>query len=265
MTAKELIASGLLEAHVLGQTSRSEALLVEHMRATDAGVRAELDAIEQAFETMAIASAEQAPMRTRAAVLSAIGHTDNGRVIAMTRTASTGGTAPWLAAAAVAALVVSAIGNWMLYSRVGAMEEQLAVLQNDRTALAQELEIQRASLETSNAQLAVVLNPHVVLVPLARTDTTMDAAARLYWDPATKDVYLDVLRLPEPPAGKQYQLWALAGGVPIDAGIYDSGPTAHNVQHMKVITEAQAFAVTLEDAGGVPAPTLSAMVLMGQV
>lgn len=265
MNAAELIASGLLEAHVLGQTSRSEAALVDHMRAADTMVRAELDSIEQALEALAMASAATAPVRVRAAVLASIGHADNGRVIAMTPGTSTGDGMKWLAAASVAALVVSAVGNWMLYDKVGAMEEQLAVLQNDRTALAAQLETQRASLEASNAQLAVVLNPHAVLVPLAGTDSTMDAAARLYWDPATKDVYLDVLRLPEPPPGKQYQLWALADGVPIDAGMYDSGTHAHHVQHMKVITEAQAFAVTLEDAGGVPSPTLSAMVLMGQV
>ncbi|MEO8068389.1 MAG: anti-sigma factor [Flavobacteriales bacterium] len=265
MNAAELIASGLLEAHVLGQTSRSEAVLVEHMRATDSGVRAELASVELALEQLAVAGAAPAPARVRAATLAAIGHSDNGRVIAMSRTASTGGTVRWLAAASVAALVVSAVGNWMLYSRVGAMEEQLSVMQNDRTTLAQELETQRTALDASNAQLAVVLNPHVVLVPLAGVDSTMDAAARLYWDPATKDVYLDVLRLPEPPAGKQYQLWALASGVPISAGMYDSSPDASKVQHMKVITEAQTFAVTLEDAGGVPSPTLSAMVLMGNV
>ncbi|MFZ1688276.1 MAG: anti-sigma factor [Flavobacteriales bacterium] len=265
MNAAELIASGLLEAHVLGQTSRNEAALVDHLRAADAGVRAELDSIEQALEALAKTGAAPVPMRVRAAVLGSIGHSDNGRVIAMRPATSTGGGMKWLAAASLAALVVSAVGNWMLYDRVGAMEEQLAVMQNDRTSMAQQMETQRASLEASNAQLAVVLDPRIVLVPLAGTDTTMDAAARLYWDPATKDVYLDVLRLPEPPTGKQYQLWALAGGVPIDAGMYDSGTAAQHVQRMKVITEAQAFAVTLEDAGGVPSPTLSAMVLMGQV
>ena len=265
MNAAELIASGLLEAHVLGQTSRSEAALVDHMRTADANVRAELDSIEQALEALAMANAQPVPVRTRAAVLASIGHSDNVRVVGMKHTTSGGDSMKWLAAASVAALVVSAVGNWMMYNRVGAMEDQLAVMQNDRTALAEQLEAQRTSLEASTAQLAVVLDPHVVLVPLARTDTTMDAAARLYWDPATKDVYLDVLTLPEPPAGKQYQLWALASGVPIDAGMYDSGNHAHHVQRMKVITEAQAFAVTLENVGGVPSPTLSAMVLMGQV
>lgn len=265
MNAAELIALGLLEAHVLGQTSRSEAAFVDHMRTADAGVRAELDSIEQAFESLAMASPAPAPARVRAAVLTNIGHPDNGRVIALKPATTTGDGMKWLAAASVAALVVSAVGNWMLYDRVGAMEEQLAVLQNDRTALAQQLETQRASLEASNAQLAVVLDPHVVIVPLGGVGPTPDAAARLYWDPATKDVYLDMLTLPAPPSGKQYQLWAMADGVPIDAGMFDSADTMHHVQQMKTIVAAQAFAVTLEDAGGVPSPTLSAMVLLGQV
>jgi anti-sigma-K factor RskA len=43
------------------------------------------------------------------------------------------------------------------------------------------------------------------------------------------------------------------------------GPEGDGLQRMKDVPEAQAFAVTLERAGGSPTPTLEAMVLMGPV
>ncbi|QQR86211.1 MAG: anti-sigma factor [Flavobacteriales bacterium] len=264
MTAAEIIASGLLEAHVLGQTSASEAALVEMLRRENAEVRAELDSLERALEAMAEHSAKPAPLRTRAAVMNTIEAKDRATVVRM-KPATSGGSVKWLAAASVAALFVSGIGNWMLYSKVGTMEQQIAVMQNDRTVLAEQMEVQRTAMEASNAQLAVVLDPHKRMVALGGVGTTLDAKARIFWDEKTNDVYMDVLSLPEPPAGKQYQLWALAGGVPIDAGMFDSKDGAAQVQRMKSIPDAQAFAVTLEAEGGVPSPTLEAMVLLGNV
>lgn len=264
MNAAEIISSGLLEAHVLGQTSASEAALVEMFRRENAEVRAELAGIESALEALAMRSAKPAPVRVRAAVMNAVDAKGTVSVVPM-KPATSGGGVKWLAAASVAALLVSAIGNWMLYGKVGNMEQQIASMQNDRAVLAEQMDVQRTAMEASNAQLAVVLDPHKRMVALGGVGTTLDAKARIFWDEKTHDLYMDVLSLPEPPAGKQYQLWALADGVPIDAGMFDSKDSAAQVQRMRSIANAQAFAVTLEAAGGVPSPTLEAMVLLGNV
>jgi anti-sigma-K factor RskA len=64
------------------------------------------------------------------------------------------------------------------------------------------------------------------------------------------------------PAGKQYQLWAIVDGKPVDAGMIGD---CEGLCKMKVIDHAEAFAVTLENAGGSPAPTLTAMFVLGKV
>ena len=67
-----------------------------------------------------------------------------------------------------------------------------------------------------------------------------------------------------PAKDKQYQLWAIIDGKPIDAGMMDiEAPGA--IHKMKSITGAQAFAVTLEKKGGSANPTMNAMYLMGNV
>jgi len=57
MNKEELIASGLLELYVLGETGPEENQLIENLIVTHPDVRRELNDIELAFETLALANA----------------------------------------------------------------------------------------------------------------------------------------------------------------------------------------------------------------
>lgn len=267
MTARELIDSGLLEAYVIGQTDAQDTALVERMRATDAAVREELERIEEGLEAFAKKSALAPPPAARAKVLERIraagpAHAPIVRELPAARAAS--GSLRWLAAASVVALLLSATGNFMLLRELRHTRTELARLETEHEVLAQDLQVQRASYQHSQDQLAVVMDPRTDLVALSGTANATGARARVYWDHGANRVFLDVLNLPEPPAGKQYQLWALVDGNPVDAGVFDMSADANGLQRMKDITRAQAFAVTLEKAGGSPSPDLEALVLMGQ-
>ncbi len=90
--------------------------------------------------------------------------------------------------------------------------------------------------------------------------------ATVYWDSRSKDVYLLVNNLPKPASQKQYQLWAIVDGKPVDAGMVDlSGSQDNMLLKMRNIPEAQAFAITLEKEGGSPSPTMEAMYVLGKV
>jgi anti-sigma-K factor RskA len=268
MTARELIDSGLLEAYVIGQTDAQDTALVERMRASDAAVREELERIEEGLEQFAKKSAVVPPPAARAKVLERIGATPTAthapivRELPAVRAAS--GSWRWLAAASVVALLLSATGNFMLLRELRHTRTELARLETEHEVLAQDLQVQRASYQHSQDQLAVVMDPRTDLVALSGTANATGAKARVYWDHGANRVFLDVLNLPEPPAGKQYQLWALVDGNPVDAGVFDMSADANGLQRMKDITRAQAFAVTLEKSGGSPTPDLQALVLMGQ-
>ena len=263
MNAQELIASGLLEAYVLGEGTQEERALVERMAATDAVVKAEIDAIEQGLEDHARTIAVEPPVRVRAAVLNAIGQS-NGKTIPL-GPAKKGAPMPWLAAASVAALLISALGNIMLYRELHNVRDRLANLENERTVLAQELKVQQTSLQESQNELAVVLDPHKRVVPLAAQAIAPDASVRIYWDTSTHDVFVDVMSLPPAPPGKQYQLWAQVDGVMVDAGLFANNADASRIQLMKNTPTATAFGVTLENEGGTTTPTLTALYLLGAV
>jgi anti-sigma-K factor RskA len=82
------------------------------------------------------------------------------------------------------------------------------------------------------------------------------AYAIVYWDTVStsKDVYLMVNNLPQPTSGKQYQLWALLNGEPIDLGMIEVSQK-RLLYRMKNLQNAEAFAITLEPKGGSQRPT----------
>ena len=83
----------------------------------------------------------------------------------------------------------------------------------------------------------------------------------VYWNKNTKETYLNIADLPQPPSDKQYQLWAIVNSAPVDAGVFDFD--FQKVQHMKDFENAEAFAITLEDKGGSAKPTLDKMYALG--
>ena len=87
--------------------------------------------------------------------------------------------------------------------------------------------------------------------------------ADVYWH-TSKKVFLEIKNLPDAPTGKQYQLWAIVDGKPVDMGMY-SAKEDSTVQEMKSVDNAQAFAITLEKEGGNATPTMEEMYVMGTI
>ena len=87
--------------------------------------------------------------------------------------------------------------------------------------------------------------------------------AEVFWN-ENNQVFLNPKNLPAAPTGKQYQLWAIVDGKPVDMGMYDPNNKSL-VQEMKTVSKPQAFAITLEKEGGSPTPTMEEMYVMGPI
>ncbi len=264
MNARELIDSGLLEMYVLGQASHEESKAVERMRSIEVQVHEELDAIEYALEAYALGMAVAPPTTVKGSVMDRIPKVVPIRTLAEPPTVDKGRPRNWLVAACVVGLMLSAGMNYVQFRQLHEIRNDLARLENDRSVLAQELQVQRASVERSNAQLAVVLDPKGEVIRLDGLGVAEGKSARIYWNKQEHIVHFDGRSMPELPKGKQYQLWALVDGQPVDAGMV-SLESGSGLQRMKDVPIAQTFAVTIEKVGGSPSPDLSALVLMGQV
>lgn len=276
MNTQEYISSGIVESYVLGLASQEEAAEFERACATYPEVRAAREAFELSLEQQLLANAVPPPAGLLDDIFTAAGINNssttveidpNGSptfpvdpvapqapVVTMQRTPSFG----WMAAAALILLIGSAALNFYLYRQYeGVKAEQAALASQNREVMDRIAEAEKS--------LALLKDPANQPVIMNGVGNSPDAKATVYWNTNTKDVYLLVNNLPVPEAGKQYQLWALVDGKPVDAGVFEVDPTGNLVTKMKNIPQAQAFAVTLEKKGGSPTPTLTAMYVMGQI
>ena len=122
---------------------------------------------------------------------------------------------------------------------------------------------ERLAIEKRMSEMARITNviesPVLQTLALAGQGEFRNAVARAYIEPESGRVILYAHNLPQAPDGRVYQMWVIVEKqAPLSAGLlqvdpkgeaqYDSGPIPGLEGAVKV-------AVTLEPAGGVPAPT----------
>ncbi len=291
---QEYIESGILELYALGELSAAEEAAVDAQAAGSPEIRAELRQVQEALGFYAEAHALTPPTGMRERVLGNVmaqiatpAYSANAGLRAdvdalspATRPAPTGAvvrplaSAPaqatgfrsnWAIAASVA-LLLSLGANFLLYSNWKNANTQVVALQNEQARFATTSQVVERRLGSLRQENEVLRNDEFHPVALAGTKTAPTAHARVFFNAATHKVYVDVRRLPALPADKQYQLWALDKGQPIDAGVLSvATASGEGLQHMKDIASAQTFAMTVEPLGGSAGPTLSTMTVVGNI
>ncbi|MDZ4803693.1 MAG: anti-sigma factor [Candidatus Eisenbacteria bacterium] len=124
-------------------------------------------------------------------------------------------------------------------------------------------------LELARAEQASLIdllqNPGSGLVTLASLEPAPGASGKVLFDRNLGKGYLWVSNLPVDTEGKDYQLWAIQGGAPVSAGVFSvsaNGSAVIPLDNVTPDTPVAAFAITLEPAGGLSAPS-GPMVLLG--
>lgn len=267
MNIAEYISSGILESYVMGLLSPEETMEVQQMMLQHKEIKDEVVAIEEALISHAIGGAPALSEKVKFEVLSVISPLPISKIINHPASAAKaqGGALKYLAAASITLFLMSAAINFYLFSNLKTAMQRIAALNTEKIQLASEFNVQQTKYKTIESNMAILQSPYNKPVMMKGLPVSPGALAMIYWNTQTHEVFLNVHQLPPPPEGKQYQLWALAGGIPINAGVFDVTSDSLNVQKMKVIDSAEAFAVTLENAGGSPSPTLTAMYLMGTI
>ncbi|QIX63144.1 hypothetical protein HER32_19000 [Hymenobacter sp. BT18] len=295
MDIQQYIESGVLEQYVLGTLTVREQQEVEQLAAEFPAVQQELQVIRLALDGYAAAHAATPPAGMRERVLAGwqqAVRTPNGQAAAdeaprlvasvtapvapapqpeavvrsIDSAPSSASKFGWLVAAAVALLTLSAIGNYLLYNRLKETETNLEVARTEQSRYAATQQAALKERDDRARQLEILRSEQFRAVDLKGTPNAPDALARVYYNASSHAVYVDVRHLPALPSGKQYQLWALDKGKPVDAGVLTlEATTGDSLQQMKDIASAQAFAVTVENAGGSPTPTLSTMTVLGSI
>ena len=273
MDIKEYIASGILESYALGFASEQERREVECMSAIYPELKEELVNIQASFESYAKSIAVEPPAELKASILESIkGIDQDEKIVPMKKIDSDKGgnsnnnvrqLSPNYWKVGVAASVAVIIGLGLMYRSVVANNSEL----NNRitameTSTQDRVNALKDSLNETSLRQQFILDNNTEQVILAGTDVSPNSKARVFWNKEKSSFIFVQDDLPTPVSGKQYQLWAISDGTPVDLGVLDDSVNMTDPKGLD-ISSIQAFAITLEKEGGSPEPTLDQMYVLG--
>ena len=253
MKVQEYISSGIIESYVLGLASLKERSEFESMYRQYPEIKMARIAFEKELENHAIKNGVTPPSTIKQKIL---GQINSGNQLSDTQKGSVR-SINWMKYAAAASIVLLLGSLYWNYS-----------LNTQNKKLSDELNSSASRLnEMENEMKVIQQNPGLKMAAMKGTEISPHSFATAYWDTTSKDVYLVINNLPKPPTDKQYQLWALLDGKPVDLGMVQNEffiGQKKLLLRMKNVQGAQAFAITLEKLGGSSTPQ-GAMYVIGNL
>ncbi len=251
MNTKEYIASGILEAYVIGETTDQERKEVECLSKIYPEVKEELTRLELTMEAYAQAHAIPANRNLKEKIFAEINfeESENPEVLEQKII----NLWPKVSIAAAVLLGVLALG---LFYQNNTMKQQMAMVKNENQKMADEM---------SKDQKLISLFKETKMVKLKGVEKSPESLAMVFYDEKNASASIMVESLPKAPTGMQYQLWGIVDGVPVDMGMIDNQSESKVLAMKNIKGKPAAFAITLEKQGGSPTPTLEEMYVIGNV
>ena len=262
METKEYIESGILELYVYGLLNESENDEVTAMAFKHSEVKVEIVSIEKAIINLSssfspfISHSQFEKIKSQLAL-------KHGKVIEMKPRSNWTNYMGW--AASIALLV----GIGYQYSKLNETNNQVVTIENEKSKLQETV----VGLETRNKEtqtvLAVVRDENNTVISLGGQAVAPTAKAKIYWNKQTQVVYVDASGLPEPPEGKEYQIWSLKllpQLTPTSIGLLSNFQANESkIFAVDKTSGAEAFGITLEPVGGSASPTMEQLYTLGKV
>lgn len=274
MNIQQYISSGILESYAAGQLTENENNEVENLIRIYPEIRIEYEKIQEALYLSASANLKTPSGKVRESVLNKIRTAERqinkkqellnvNNTDRFQRTDT--GKYRYLMAAVIVFFLLSLGANFFLLNKLNDAKKEIAVLSDQKKIMVQENEAVKRKLSFASKDMEIMKDRNYKMIDLKGLEISPNSNVIAFWNPSTKKVYAGVMNLPVPPPGKQYQLWALSNGKPIDAGVMDIDPSDKSLHEMKSMEDAQAFAITLEPKGGSVNPTMDQMYVMGNI
>ncbi|MFC3157648.1 anti-sigma factor domain-containing protein [Chryseobacterium arachidis] len=226
MNTKEYISSGIIESYILGLASPEEAGILECVMKNNAEVKAAFEEAQKTLEDLATIQAVAPPSDLKSKIWNKIQQEQTAEEIQPVVSADIPAAKPqeeikiqgnsnWKAFAMAASVLflISVAGNLLWMNDQAKTKQEIAKLQTEKTS-------QDLAMQKMNQKMEMISNPDMKMVKLKGVEKHTDSKAIVFWDTKTKEVYLNAETLPKAPEGMQYQLWAIADGKPVNAGMY---------------------------------------------
>ena len=277
MNIEEYISSGIIESYVLGLADAQEVAELEQLKGAHPEIQTAIDSFEASLETAAFANTITPAADTKDKLMLALQdefvdqttipnqQTKEAKVVTMPLKpipAKSAKMFQYIAAASIILFVVSAALNVYFFREYTSANKQVVALLNEKNALFTDNNNIQAKYQEITNSLQLMSDTNVIKVAMKGIAGKEGNLATVFWNSKSKDVYVLANKLPKAPEGKQYQLWALVKGKPIDAGMLND---CNGVCKLKNTQQADIFAITLEKKGGSPSPDLTQLYVLGKV
>jgi len=270
------ISSGILENYVLGLLSENENGAVERVIQQNKEVASYVNSLEQTLAAYGQLHAVQPPAELKSKVLDQIrtlqSDADNQKPYntpvekQLNNNARPKPIKIWraLAIAGIVVLLVSLSFNIYLSTRQFKTQQQAQDIARQNKVLLNKNEAVQQKLTQAEKQVALMYRSDLQAVVMKGVPQHATFNATVFWNADNRTVYLGNSDLPVVPTGKVYQLWAIVDGKPVSLGLFSPEKNSLPVQMTTIQSgKVQAFAITLEQSGGSPTPTMDQMYVMG--
>lgn len=170
----------------------------------------------------------------------------------------------WLPPLLGIALLGALAGLFYLYTQLQQVQTQLSATTQQLQTLQTNCDLIRAENAQLQQKIGVLENTAFQPVLLTDPNNASQNQVAVYWNPQAQQSYLNVLSLPQAPANRVYQLWAIVDGTPTDMGVIEVQADSSDLIEIPFIPDPDAFAITLETSRQ-PTPDLTALVVIGEV
>jgi anti-sigma-K factor RskA len=262
MDIKEYIASGVLELYVYGLLSESENEEVNRMAKEHEEINDEIVSIEKSIVNISTSFSPFLSADNFAKVKEKL-DLKHSKVIELKPKNNKLQYLGWAASA------VLFIGLGYQYLNQTQFKNDIINLEKEKSELQEVVVSSETKAKQTLEDLNIIRDSKNTVISLAGQTVSPKSFAKIYWNKETQVVYVDASGLPEPPKGMVYQVWSLKLKptlTPTSIGLLDTF-TEENSRIFAVnnTSDAEAFGITLEPAGGSKSPTMEQLYTLGAV
>ena len=260
MNATEYIESGILELYVYGLLNEEQNIEIAKKAKSDNEINVEIESIERAIINLSSSfsphiSAEIFEKTKNRLILK------QSKVVDLKSKSNTMSYLGW----AASVVLLMGIGYQYYNSNL-----KINSIENDKIKLKESVTTLDTKKKNAENALNVIRDAKNTVVTLGGQAVAPTSYAKVYWNKDTQVVYVDASGLPEPPEGKVYQVWSLKLSptlTPTSIGLLDNFKNMDNQRLFAVsnTSDAEAFGITLEPAGGSKSPTMEQLYTLGKV
>lgn len=288
MDIKTYIESGIIEGYVLGTISDQERREVECMSSIYPELKQHLSEIQTSFETFVSRMAITPPQDLKYAIMESIAGTEqdlkpgsvqqeiqqkaqeNAKIVQMNTQGNV--TSFWRMLAAACLLLL--VGTTALFidqaMRKSDLEKNMAQLEKDQQKQQEETSKLQAQIDQREKEEQFILAESTTEIHLTGTEKNPGADVLVLFNADQKAAMLSFNGLPKPAQDKQYQMWLIIDGKPVDLGVLERDPkekvTMMDLESiLKDSINISAIAITLEKVGGNSTPTMDELFVIANI